>query len=87
VSLAVLAAIVGRIVFLARTLGAVVSVKVSIGFEVAGAFLLVVWLVFTKSPINWIEVLLFLIFSVASVLLQLFDDRLYLYIIDEEKEE
>jgi hypothetical protein len=86
-SLPALVATLGRIVFLMRIVGAVVNFKISVGIEIAGVALLAVWLVFTKSVIDWKEVLLFVLFSGMSVLLQLADDRMYLYITEDDRDE
>jgi hypothetical protein len=57
------------------------------GFEVAGGFLLLVWMIFTKAQISWIEILFFAVFCGISAVLQMLDDKLYLYVIEEDKDD
>lgn len=78
---------IGRLIFLGRLLGSVVPIKTLAGFEVADLFCLLLYLVFTKSPINWVDTVLTVVFCAVICLLYFIDDRFYLYIVEEEKEE
>jgi hypothetical protein len=86
-SLAVLVVTIGRVIFITRVLGAMVNIKVSIGFEIAGAFLLVVWIIFTKSTVVWFDILFFVLLCGVSIFLQRLDDKLYLYVVEDMKED
>lgn len=78
---------IGRVIFLLRIVGITISVKVPIGLEIAALAIIAVGIVFDPSTVNWLNVLLMVIFSGVAMLLEIIDDKLYLYITEDDKEE
>ena len=86
-SLPMFVSCIGRGLFLLRLIGSVIPVKVSLGFEAARLLLTFIALIFTKSGINWVSVLLIILFTGLVCFLYLIDDRLYLYVVEDDVEE
>ena len=58
---------------------------VTCGFSFALFVLL--GLIFTKAPINWVETVLTIGFCAITWLLYIIDDRFYLYVVEDDEEE
>lgn len=87
-SFAALLSIIGRLVFFLRMVGSVVPGKVSMGFEAANLFFVFLGIVFSKHGVDWVGVLLSLLFCGLVCLLYVIDDRFYLYVVaDDDREE
>jgi hypothetical protein len=86
-SFALLCACLGRLVFLFRLFGTVIPSKVSIGFEAACLFFVLLGVVFTKSAVAWGNVVGMLVFGAMICLLYFIDDRFYLYVVTDDIEE
>lgn len=84
-SFLLLLSFIGRGIFLLRRIGTVVPYKVSMALEAAHAFLLLVGVIFTKTGVDWVNVILTLLFCGITCLIYLIDDRFYLYVeVDED---
>lgn len=86
-SFALLLSIIGRLIFLARLVGSVVPIKTVTAFEAADLFFVLLGLIFTKAPINWVETILTIGFCAITWLLYIIDDRFYLYVVEDDEEE
>lgn len=80
---------VGRLIFLLRRVGSVVPYKVSAGFEAAHLFFTFLGIIFTKSGVDWVNVVFTLLFCSIICLIYVIDDRFYLYVVvdDDDGEE
>lgn len=76
---------IGRVIFLLRMIGTVVPHKVSLVLEAVHLFLVFVGVIFTKSGVDWLGVLLTLLFCGAVCLVYFIDDKFYLYVEEEEE--
>lgn len=88
-SLTMLISYIGRIVFLLRCIGSVVPYKVSLGFEAANLFFVLLGIIFSKSGVDWVGTSLTFLFCAVICLLYAIDDRFYLYVVvdDEDNKE
>ena len=80
-------ALICRLLFCCRIIGATFKVKkLAIGEGVAfGA--MVVWnMLFSGDGMPWLRILLFLLFSLVSVDLMILNDILYVYVIEDDDE-
>lgn len=78
---------IGRLIFLLRRIGSVVPYKVSVGFEAAHLFFTFLGIIFTKSSIDWVNVVFTLLFCSIVCLIYVVDDRFYLYVVVDDDEE
>lgn len=78
--------IVGRVLFLLRLVGCIIPSKVSMGFEIAHGFFIVLGIIFSKSELEWGSILLTALFCAITCLLYFIDDTFYLYITRDEEE-
>jgi hypothetical protein len=78
---------VGRAVFLLRAVVVVAPYRVSLALEAADLFAVAIWVVFSKSGVDWVAVGLTLVFGAVVSLLYILDDRLFLYVAVDEEEE
>lgn len=69
-----------------RRIGSIVPCKVSIGFEMAHMFFVVLGIVFTKGSIDWLGTLWALLFCLAICILYFIDDTFYLYVVTDEND-
>lgn len=79
--------LIGRALFLFRLLGAVIPIKASIIMEGCNLFCVFIALIFNKGPVYWPTILASVGFSAATILLYFLDNRYYLYVVEDEKEE
>jgi len=86
-SFALFLSYVGRIIFLLRRLGTVAPYKVSVGFEAADLFFVMLGLIFTKAQRDWVSTIFMLLFCAGVCLLYVIDDRFYLYVVSEDEDE
>ena len=78
---------IGRLIFLLRRIGSVVPYKVSVGFEAAHLFFTFLGVIFTKSGVNWVNVLFTLLFCAIVCMIYVIDDRFYLYVVVDDTDE
>lgn len=78
---------IGRLIFLLRRIGSVVPYKVSVGFEAAHLFFTFLGIIFTKSGVNWVNVLFTLLFCAIVCMIYVIDDRFYLYVVVDDTDE
>ena len=78
---------IGRIIFLTRVIGAVVSYKVSCAFEAIHAGLVVLGIIMNGIPQDWPHVLIDLALCLFVVTMMFIDNALYLYVVEDEEEE
>lgn len=86
-SFPLLVSILGRFVFLLRLVGAVVPVKVSLGFEAARFFFTCLAIIFSKNGVDWVNVVLSILFTAVVCGLYIIDERFYLYVVDDDVED
>ena len=80
-------ALIARLLFCLRLVGATFKVKNLLIVEgVAFACMLVFHMVFSKGSIPWGRIGLFLLFSAVSCLLMLFDDFMYVYVVEDDED-
>lgn len=78
-------ALIARILFCLRIIGATFKVKNLCIVEcVAFCAMLVFHMVFSKGSIPWVRLGLFLLFSAISCALMWFDDLMYVYVIEDD---
>lgn len=78
---------IGRLIFLLRRIGSVVPYKVSVGFEAAHLFFTFLGIIFTKSGVDWVNVLFTLLFCAIVCMIYVIDDRFYLYVVVDDTDE
>ena len=80
---------IGRVLFLFRLIGTVIPYKVSLGFEAAHLFFVAIGVIFSKGGVDWLSVLLSLLFCGIIAALYWIDDKFYLYVVvdDDDNEE
>lgn len=83
-SLALLIAIIGRILFLLRARGVVIDFKISRNLEIAAIAVQIIGLIYSKHP-NWVGIVSTIIGCGASIFLMYLDTKLYLYITEDEE--
>lgn len=85
-SLPLLISYLGRLVFLLRCFGSIVPYKVSAGFEAAHLFFMFLGVVFSKSSVDWLNVIFTLLFCAIVCALYVVDDQFYLYIVGDDED-
>lgn len=86
ISLWWLIALVARVLFCLRIVGATFKVKnLAIIEIVAFASMLLFNMLFNKGSMPWLRLLLFAFFSGVSCLLMFLDDILYVYVIEDDE--
>lgn len=79
--------IVARIMFCCRVIGATFKFKKIRNIEIAAFVCMFVFnLIFSKNGMPWVRLLLYILFSGAAVLLEWLDDRLYVYVVENEED-
>ena len=87
ISLWWLIAIVGRILFSLRMVGAVLKIKTTLTCEVAAVIAKILWsITFGSNSFEWKNFILFIAFSLICVLAEMFDEMMYVYITDEDED-
>lgn len=80
-------AVIARLLFSLRIIGATFKVKkLCIVEGVAFACMLVFHMVFSKGSIPWLRLLLFLVLSAISCLCMFLDDLLYVYVVEDDED-
>ena len=82
-----LIAIIGRILFMLRFVGANFTLSTIRGFEVASLFVMCVGILFTKTGVDWSSKFIFCLCSLISYVTMLIDDKLFLYVTEDYNEE
>lgn len=78
-------AVIARLLFSLRIIGATFKVKKLCVVEgIAFACMFVFHMVFSKGSIPWLRLLLFLVMSAASCACMLLDDLLYVYVVEDD---
>ena len=75
--------IVARLIFLSRTVGIVIPIKVSFGIEIAGVSLLLIWCILFKHA-YWLIIATYIITGAIVVLIEYADSLLYLYVVEDD---
>lgn len=80
-------AVIARVMFSLRVVGATFKVKkLAILEGVAWACMIVFHMVFSKGNLPWIRLLVFAVLSVLCVLLMFLDDILYVYVTEDDED-
>lgn len=86
-SFPLLISFIGRAAFLLRLVGSVIPIKVSLGFEAADLFFVLLGIIFARGGHDWVNIAATLLFCALVAIHYLVDDSLYLYVVADEKEE
>lgn len=84
--LSFLVSLISRGLFLSRMIGASISASVLIKVELASIVLLLVCSVVGKSK-DILDIIIYILLSIVSCLFMFIDDKFYLYIVEDDKEE
>lgn len=80
-------AVIARICFSLRIIGATIKVqRLAVIEGIAWGSMIIFNMIFAKGHIPWLRILLFAIFSIASVIIMFLDDILYVYVIEDDEE-
>lgn len=82
-------ALISRLLFCSRLIGATIKIKkLAIAEGIAfAAMLLFNWMFKGENGMPWIKLVAFLLFSLISVGLEYLDDILYVYVVEDLKED
>lgn len=79
-------AVICRIIFMARVIGAQVKLRnLAIGEVVAFVLMVLVNMLFNKDNVPWLRILEYLAFSLVTVGLEALDGLLYVYLVEDEE--
>ena len=80
-------AIIGRLLFSLRMVGAIFKLKTSLTFEVVAVIAKILWVItFGSNSFEWSNFILFVTFCIICSLAEIFDEMLYVYITDEDED-
>lgn len=83
-----LIALICRLLFCCRIIGATFKVKkLAIGECVAVGLMLVFDMMFSGDGMPWVRIGLYLLFTLIAIVLMYLDDILYVYVIEDEEEQ
>lgn len=77
---------IGRVIFLTRTVGAVVNYKVSCAFEGIHVAFILLSIIMNGIPQDWPYVLLDVLLCLFVAGLMFIDNSLFLYVVEDEEE-
>lgn len=83
-----LLAVISRVLFTLRLMGAVFRLKKLAILEAVAAGSMIIWnMMFAKGHVPWFRILMFIIFGLVCVVIMLIDDITEVYVsVDEEEE-
>ena len=83
-----LIALICRVLFSTRIIGVTFKVKkLAITEGVVFGVMLIFNMLFSKDSMPWLNIFLYLIFSLVAIGLEYLDDILYVYVIEDEEED